>query len=772
MNNFQEERWRKNLRSSSSMLQNERAYSWWTGKHPSVCPGIKDGILTSLPMPNLNYCTRTDVLDYFDNTWTLTETLFSALRTEEAFYRPPHHQLRHPLIFYYAHPVVFYINKLRIAGILKEPINAYFEQLFEIGVDEMSWDDLSKNQSEWPSIEEVTAYRSEVYRCIKHVIETHPALDQLPITWNSPLWALFMGFEHERIHLETSSVLMRELPIYLVKKPRYWSGYFNLTNEEPHPTNNFIPVQSREVVLGKSRETPVYGWDNEYGRNEITVAPFQASECLISNGEFLKFVKDGGYQEPRYWSAEGWQWRSFRNAKWPAFWVPDGPSGLHQFNLRLCFDVVSMQFAWPVNVNFHEAKAYCAWLSEQEKAEVPYRLLTEAEHHCLRETARGENVNQNLLYASENSVNANKKTADGFYDVFGNVWQWCEDYFAPLPGFKVHPYYDDFSAPCFDDQHNLMMGGSFISTGDEAMVWARFHFRRHFFQHAGFRVVKPSGHENQYESAQDKQDKYETQQLLNQYLLMHFGGYEETVKFPPYLVEAVGFPARCAQRLVEVAKKWNVNCDRALDIGCAVGGACFELARTFSDVVGIDLSQSFIDTATELKQTGKWEYVCKDEGERKSSHTIQLDLAIDRSRAQFLVGDACALPADLGQFDVVLMANLLCRLPDPTACLQRMGGANAVVRPGGLLLTVSPYSWLPQFTPVSAWLGGYEKDGSQIQSIDGLRTALGGEFEQLDEWNMPLVIREHARKFEYIISHAVLWRRNKCIKTGSKGEIK
>ena len=53
----------------------------------------------------------------------------------------------------------------------------------------------------------------------------------------------------------------------------------------------------------------------------------------------------------------------------------------------------------------------------------------------------------------------------------------------------VHVLYDDFSTPCYDGEHSLIMGGSFMSTGDEASVFARFHFRPHFFQHAGFRIV-------------------------------------------------------------------------------------------------------------------------------------------------------------------------------------------------------------------------------------------------------------------------------------------
>merc|ERR1719152_342471 len=71
----------------------------------------------------------------------------------------------------------------------------------------------------------------------------------------------------------------------------------------------------------------------------------------------------------------------------------------------------------------------------------------------------------------------------------GNVWEWCGDDFHPLDGFRVHPLYDDFSTPCFDGAHNMIMGGSWASTGNEASAFARFHFRPHFFQHAGFRLT-------------------------------------------------------------------------------------------------------------------------------------------------------------------------------------------------------------------------------------------------------------------------------------------
>lgn len=444
--------------------------------------------LSSLPQLQFLQISRQDVLNYFNNTWNLTEILFSALE-ESAFYRAPYHQLRHPLIFYYAHPAVLYINKLRVAGLLSDPIDPYFEEIFEVGVDEMSWDDMSKNDMEWPSLKEVAVYRRRVYLTVKELIDSHPELDPAKgFLQDRPGWALAMCFEHERIHLETSSVLIRELPLKFLKKPAQWPS--SLPGSGSSPVNDWFAVEAANITLGKPADHPTFGWDNEYGFREERVRAFDVSRYLISNLEFLDFVKGGGYREPAYWSETGWKWRQFRNSKWPAFWVPDGPQGLNKFKLRTIFEVIDFERSWPAIVNFHEAQAYCAWKTSQDKAPAPYRLPTEAEQQSLRRHASGENAwNFGLIQGSESPVDAHVSKA-GVGDVFGNVWQWSQDTFNPLPGFRAHRYYEDFSSPCFDGQHHMIFGGSFVSTGDLACEWARFHFRPHFFQHAGFRICR------------------------------------------------------------------------------------------------------------------------------------------------------------------------------------------------------------------------------------------------------------------------------------------
>jgi hypothetical protein len=254
-----------------------------------------NGKIRSLPLPNLNEVTRESAKEYFDNSWTLFETLFAGLRGEEGFYRPPPHGLRHPQIFYYGHTPCLYINKLRVAGVLDKPVNAYFESIFEVGVDEMLWDDMHKNDMVWPTVSEVHEYRKDVYNTVVNAIMTHPSLDDSsgPVTVNQdhPMWALFMGFEHERIHLETSSVLFRETPYHLVQTPKNWPALHPSAGKETvrsnpvegvdFPPNRMIPGNKDKVDLGKPPDFPSFGWDNEYSECSVDVPDFRDSEYML-----------------------------------------------------------------------------------------------------------------------------------------------------------------------------------------------------------------------------------------------------------------------------------------------------------------------------------------------------------------------------------------------------------------------------------------------------------------------------------------------------------
>jgi len=152
---------------------------------------------------------RNEIINYFDSTFSLYEELFTFI-SDEGYYLKAE-PLRHPLIFYFGHTATFIINKLIISGFKVERINPYFESIFAVGVDEMSWDDLNSQHYNWPTVAELREYRNKVRTFFDGFIKSLEF--SLPIDWKSPMWVVLMICEHERIHLETSSVIMRRLPL-------------------------------------------------------------------------------------------------------------------------------------------------------------------------------------------------------------------------------------------------------------------------------------------------------------------------------------------------------------------------------------------------------------------------------------------------------------------------------------------------------------------------------------------------------------------------------
>lgn len=247
---------------------------------------------------------------------------------------------------------------------------------------------------------------------------------------------------------------------------------------------------------------------------------------------------------------------------------------------------------------------------------------------------------------------------------------------------------------------------------------------------------------------------YESERLLNEYLLFHYGTREDVIPHACGPRDAVGFPARCVRETLDTALLPAEA--RALDLGCAVGRSSFELARHCTEVVGIDSSQSFIRAAVAIKKAGRMGFDRIEEGMLTTRCVVEVPGNIDRTRVRFEVGDALKLRATLGDFDVVLAANLLCRLQDPIQLVLKF---SHLVRAGGQLIVASPYTWSKEFTPMPKWLGGYERDGRRFETFVTLQKFLAADFNFLRAHEVPWLIREHARKFQWGVSQAGVWVR-------------
>ncbi len=236
---------------------------------------------------------------------------------------------------------------------------------------------------------------------------------------------------------------------------------------------------------------------------------------------------------------------------------------------------------------------------------------------------------------------------------------------------------------------------------------------------------------------------YETRRLLDEYLLFHYGAPHEVLPWAQGPREALNFAVRSVTELAD----FSLQPRAALDLGCAVGRSSFELARHCEAVLGIDYSHSFIEAAETLKHSSL-PYERLDEATLRTALTATAPADCPRDRVSFETGDAMHLRADLGSYDLVHGANLLCRLTEPHLLLARLP---ELVKAGGQLLLTTPCTWLEEFTPRGQWPQG--------STLDWLKQTLSADFDLVMQRDLPFLIREHARKYQWSVALGTRWIR-------------
>jgi 5-histidylcysteine sulfoxide synthase/putative 4-mercaptohistidine N1-methyltranferase len=694
---------------------------------------------------------KSEIKNYFRQTWSEYESLFSLINNDDAYFLRPE-PLRHPLIFYFGHTASFYINKLILGKFISKRINGKLEAICAVGVDEMSWDDLESEHYDWPSVSEVKCYRDKVALLIEKLIDDMDLA--LPITKDSLAWLLLMGCEHERIHIETSSVIMRMLPLEYLNEHENWP---TCTESADAPDNDLVKISGKQVEFGKPSSDKTFGWDNEYGQNTVTLEDFSVSKYLVSNQEFLAFVNSGGYQKLEFWSEEGQQWLLFTKAKMPRFWVEKlNDKGEKTYFQRNLLNENPLPFNWPVEVNYLEANAFCQWKNSQilfnEKQYI--RLLTEAEWLCIREKVSGDliswkkapgNLNREY-YAS--SCPVDKYEHDGVFDIVGNVWQWTESTIDGFKGFEVHPLYDDFSTPTFDGKHNLIKGGSWISTGNEAQRFSRYAFRRHFFQHAGFRYVQSHSRKIPNLDA----NYYETDIDICQQLHAQYGSAKSAMP-----VAVKNYSQQIVDQILHYVGKFNVEKSKVLDLGCNVGRSGFILAQHFKQVDAVDFSARYIRHGVNLQQGNSVRYRLENEGDIVDYFEVSLkDIGLSASdNIDFSQGDACNLKSVFKGYDLILAQHVLEQSYDPSLFLQNI---HQRLNSQGLLFIVSNYDFDENKTAKEKWLGGIKVNGENVTGFDGLSAQLIANFTLIKQHQLTRPLKINRRNFSLSFPQLSVWQ--------------
>jgi putative 4-mercaptohistidine N1-methyltranferase len=247
------------------------------------------------------------------------------------------------------------------------------------------------------------------------------------------------------------------------------------------------------------------------------------------------------------------------------------------------------------------------------------------------------------------------------------------------------------------------------------------------------------------------ENTYERPELLAQYLNFHYGRGADMLPWDFGPKEALHFPVRCVQECLDLQRLPERV--RALDVGCAVGRSTLELSRYCAEAIGVDFSHTFIMAASLLCREGTLAYDLPEVGGISRRVEARLPEGIDCTGISFRREDAQALPADLGRFDVVLAANLLCRLPYPQKFLERLPD---LLNGGGQLIITTPNTWLETFTARDYWIGATPETG---EPLEALKKILEPNFIFEGTRDLPFLIREHVRKFQWSVAQASMWTR-------------
>jgi len=752
------------------------------GDLPSYPVEASDASLRGRPMTLLNdnkpktheelEMLRAEIMDDFHKTGTTFEKLHEVLTNAAAFFEK-HETLRHPPIFYVGHTSSFYVNKLHLGKYSQVRIDPVLEMQMAVGVDEMSWDDLDSNKYVWPSgaearadpvraaafLQKVMDFRRDVRAHVHKVAMEQPM--EWPIKKNSFWYTMIMGAEHDRIHLETSSCILRQASLDVVRTSEMWPtcphGRFHTDPKssiaKSTPKNSLIPISDGKTRLGRSWEnTSTYGWDNEFGvEKHIDVPAFSASKYLVTNKDFHDFVEAGGYSAEKYWTEEGWAWVSAMKPAAPRFWRQYS-SGFH---LRTLTEEVAMPWDWPAEVNHHESAAFCKYISEltgrtvRLPSEVEYLRIRDSEPTDIGDSAHGPRWteapgNVNLAHwASPCPVDTFASPA-GIYDVLGNVWQHNLTPFDVLDGFQTHPLYEDFTTPCVSSHHSRIMGGSWISSGaNGGSRDSRFAFRRHFYQHAGFRYVESDA------DVVTTVAPYERDQALCKMYRFHFDKPSFGDNFPNRLAGV------CANAMDQMGI--SLKDAKAIELGCGAGRTVLELKQHgVGSVHGADMNaKSFQGTVQRLLEMGRLRWVNTTEGDfvdMRDLTTTELGLSSgkDLDIHWHQIPDFAAIDRKkFNNHDLVVCAQpgALCA-SDPVGLLSSV---HELLKPGGLLVVGSQYEWAAP----SSFASTKARTGAEV-----VGEALQGWFDEaLPATDLAFVDSDTARKFECGSQNVTFWKR-------------
>lgn len=298
-----------------------------------------------------------------------------------------------------------------------------------------------------PGLDEVFAYRSNIDLRMRALLAISPTDAEF-------LQLVEIGIQHEQQHQE---LLLTDIKHLFSRNPLLPS--YSQQPQSELPIENLVWKDFRGGVVHIGHDGEGFCFDNEVPRHQVLLQPFQLASRLVTNGEYADFIAAGGYADPLYWLAEGWDWRLTQQREHPLYWHAGGDQW-QEFTLR---GLTPLDAHRPVvHVSYYEADAYARWA----QARLPTEF--EWEHAAVNPSCSGE----------------------GLIQLFDSAWQWTSSSYAAYPGFRVKPgAVGEYNGKFMVNQYVLRGGSVVTPSGHSRATYRNFFQAGACWQFTGIRLA-------------------------------------------------------------------------------------------------------------------------------------------------------------------------------------------------------------------------------------------------------------------------------------------
>lgn len=337
-----------------------------------------------------------------------------------------------------------------------------------------------------PTVAEVYDYRQTVDKAMLYLLNNF-ASDETAIPDQQIIDRLVLGLHHEQQHQE---LFLTDLKYCWFQNP-LMPRYSQIDLEDPSPVDDirWLNFDGGDTVIGASPNATnpdpylAFYFDNESPAQQVLVKPFSMADRLITNGEYLTFIKEAGYKKPEHWLADGWTWVQQNALTQPLYWKNIDDQWF-EFTLH---GLVPLDESKPIShLSAYEADAYARWSDCRLPTEYEWETFAT---EIAQGSTHGQYVDSGYYHPRSNAHLTNNNNY--CKDLLGSLWQWTSSAYGPYPGFTpatgaVGEYNGKFMC-----NQLVLRGGSCASSRDHIRTsYRNFFYPADRWQFSGLRLAK------------------------------------------------------------------------------------------------------------------------------------------------------------------------------------------------------------------------------------------------------------------------------------------